>query len=173
MRLGIISDTHDRVPAIEAAVEMFNETGVEAVLHLGDFVAPFALLPFRDLKAPFYAVYGNNDGEKAGLEKIFEDNGWSLRDRPWILELKGKRIAMLHEPGPLDRFTREGGMDLIAFGHTHEPLAERRGGALVVNPGEGCGWLYGAPTAAVADLASGECEIRRLKIEPRPASPVS
>lgn len=173
MRLGIISDTHDRVPAIEAAVEMFNRAGLEAVLHLGDFVAPFALLPFRALDAPLYAVYGNNDGERAGLERIFRDNGWRLNDRPWILDLRGKRIAMLHEPSPLDRFTRAGGIDLAAFGHTHEPLVERRGGTLVVNPGEGCGWLYGAPTAAVADLDSGECEIRRLKIESRPASPVN
>jgi len=170
MRLGVISDTHDRIPAIESAVEMFNSAQVEAVLHCGDFVAPFSMLPFKELSAPLYAVYGNNDGEKPGLEKMFEENGWCLNQRPWSLALNGKKIAMLHEPGPLNRMVEEEDFDLVVFGHTHEPFTERRGKTLIVNPGEACGWLKGSPTLAMVDISAGESEIKHIDVLPTRAA---
>jgi putative phosphoesterase len=36
--IGIISDTHDNLPAIKRAVDLFNEKNVDLVLHAGDFV---------------------------------------------------------------------------------------------------------------------------------------
>ena len=39
MKLGIISDTHDNLPAIAAAVEIFKKARVQAILHAGDYVA--------------------------------------------------------------------------------------------------------------------------------------
>ena len=37
-----------------------------------------------------------------------------------------------------------------------------RGDTLVVNPGEGCGWVHGTPGAAVVDLASKQVEFLSL-----------
>jgi len=156
MKLGVISDTHDRVPYIEKAVEIFNSQGLDAVLHCGDFVAPFALIPFQRLNAPLYAVFGNNDGERAGLATIFAANGWSLKERPWSFELGGKRIIMLHEPAKLDEYIINGGFDLIVFGHTHEKHFQRSNGTMVLNPGEGCGWVKGTASIGVVDLGKGE-----------------
>ena len=94
MRIGIVSDTHDDLAAVEAAVALFEREGVDAVVHCGDFVAPFSVTPFDVGGAPdadggldvdndsdadggldvdddsdagfdFYAVRGNNDGEWA------------------------------------------------------------------------------------------------------------
>ena len=39
MKLGVISDTHDNVPAVEAAMDRFEAVGVESVVHCGDFIA--------------------------------------------------------------------------------------------------------------------------------------
>lgn len=164
MRLGVISDTHDRAPAIEKAVELFNASDLEAVLHCGDFVAPFAMLPFKNLAAPFYAVYGNNEGEKAGLEKLFDASGWTLNNRPWTFELRGKKIAMLHEPAPMEKFANAGIYDLIVFGHTHRPFVEKRGATLIVNPGEGCGWVTASPTVAIVDIDARDCQIIKLEL---------
>ena len=36
MQIGIISDTHDNVAAIERATVIFDEEGVEVVIHCGD-----------------------------------------------------------------------------------------------------------------------------------------
>ena len=82
MRIGIVSDTHDDLAAVEAAVTLFEREGVDVVVHCGDFVAPFSVTPFdvgtgpdaddgrdagggSDAGFEFYAVRGNNDGEWA------------------------------------------------------------------------------------------------------------
>lgn len=162
MRIGVISDTHDRMPAIRRAVEIFNEEGVDAVLHCGDFVAPFALLPFRELSAPFYAVFGNNDGEKVGITALFERNGWTLNDRPHFMELDGTRIAMLHEPDHLHAIEESGEHDLVVFGHTHKKHFGIKDGLMTLNPGEACGWVKGEATAAILDTESRDCRFFTL-----------
>ena len=156
MRLGLISDTHDRVPLIEKAVEIFNGENLDAVLHCGDFISPFSMIPFVRLQAPFYAVFGNNDGERAGLSRYFEKNGWTLNDRPWTCELDGRRIAMLHEPENMDSYLSDGGVELVVFGHTHEKHFRKSNGVMVINPGEGCGWVKGTASMAIVDLDKGE-----------------
>jgi hypothetical protein len=160
--LGVISDTHDRVPVIRQAVTLFNERKVSAVLHCGDFVAPFALLPYMELKCPFYAVFGNNDGEREGLKKMFAANGWSLNDRPWSFELSGYKITMLHEPAHIKKRVAEGMQDLIVYGHTHESFFEKNKKTMVVNPGEGCGWVKGISTVAVVDMSKWDCAIEKV-----------
>ncbi|MFB6224697.1 MAG: metallophosphoesterase family protein, partial [Haloarcula sp.] len=71
MQVGIVSDTHDNVSLVEAAVETFEDIGCEAVVHCGDFVAPFSVTPF-DGNWSFYAVRGNNDGEWAVQSSVDE-----------------------------------------------------------------------------------------------------
>ncbi|MBN1899885.1 metallophosphoesterase family protein, partial [Candidatus Sumerlaeota bacterium] len=46
MIIGIISDTHDHLQMINSAIELFKREMVEAVIHCGDFVAPFAIKLF-------------------------------------------------------------------------------------------------------------------------------
>ena len=45
MRVGLLADTHDRLPAIDALVREMLTRGVGMVLHAGDFCAPFSLKP--------------------------------------------------------------------------------------------------------------------------------
>ena len=47
MKIGVLSDTHDHIPKIKRAVEIFNEEKVDLVLHSGDIVAPFSLLTLQ------------------------------------------------------------------------------------------------------------------------------
>jgi putative phosphoesterase len=163
MLIGLLSDTHDRLPAIEQAVARLNAEGVDAVLHLGDFVSPFSLAPLKRLTAPLYAVFGNNDGEKEGLSTIFAEQGWDIGNRPRTVILDGHRIALLHEPGPIDRYA-VGDCSLIAYGHLHTRSEERRGETLIVNPGEGCGWVTGVAGFAVVDLSTGEVKFHDIDI---------
>jgi hypothetical protein len=156
MRVGIIADTHDHVPYIEKAVEIFNGENLAAVFHCGDFISPFSMIPFKRLKAPLYAVFGNNDGEREGLASMFSAQGWTLNERPWSFDFQGKKVVMLHEPAKLDVYLLRGGVDLIVFGHTHEKHFQRTSGIMVVNPGEGCGWVKGTASIAVADLTKNE-----------------
>jgi len=85
MRIGIVSDTHDDLAAVEAAVTLFEREGVDAVVHCGDFVAPFSVTPFdvggdSDAGFDFYAARGNNDGEWA-VQSTVESFGTYLGER--------------------------------------------------------------------------------------------
>lgn len=153
MKIGIISDSHDNVPVIKAAVDLFNSEGVGVVLHCGDFVAPFALLPFKLLNCQkLVAVFGNCDGEKKGLKKVADENGWTLEAGPFEFELVGRKVVIMHNPDPLEEFLSRGGHDLMCYGHLHKIVTEKKNGAWVINPGEAGGWLTKKSSVVVMDF---------------------
>lgn len=156
MKIGVISDTHDRLPTFRRAVALFERLKVQAIFHAGDFIAPFAaqLIKPDILDIPTYLVYGNNDGERAGLKKILPH----IQDGTLRAELGGRTIVMHHfidwfGPGETDE------ADLVISGHTHEVVNEKRGEQLILNPGECCGWVSERCTIATVDLDRLEAEI--------------
>lgn len=162
MKIGVISDTHDNLPAIAAALSLFDRAGVEAILHAGDFVAPFALARVLQARKPVYAVFGNCDGERAGLAKLLPD----LTDGPRRLELGGRKIGLVHIGKHLTHEDIEAS-DIIVTGHTHEPKVEHAEGRLVVNPGEAAGWVTGRCTVAIIDTATMAADIEEVREQSR------
>ena len=159
MKLGVISDSHDNLPLIREAVQYFNEEDpVDAVVHAGDYVAPFAVRELAKLKAPFHGVFGNNDGERAGINKVMPQ----IVQPPLRLHLAGRRIVVTHDPERLTEADRAAA-DIVIFGHTHNKLVEHDNGKLVMNPGELGGWLTGNCTLAVIDLETLGVEIIYLR----------
>lgn len=159
MRIGVISDTHDNVPRIKEAVAIFNERNVDLVIHAGDYIAPFAVAPLGDLKCQYVGVFGNNDGEKLGLNKRSQGR---ISVAPHSVESGGKNILVLHEPGGLAALIKSQAYDIIIYGHTHEPVIEEQGRTLVINPGECGGWLRGRCTIALVDLDRMTAELVEL-----------
>lgn len=164
MKMGILADSHDNVPMVRKAVEIFTAQGVEKVLHAGDFIAPFAVAPLAELSCPVVAVLGNNDGERLGLERKFASFGGELHPHLAETTLHERRIAAVHYPELAKPLAASGEYDLVVYGHTHEidlRLGEGRD-ALLLNPGEAGGWLTGRATVAVVDLESMQVEIVEL-----------
>ena len=160
MKIGVISDTHDRMPTFRRALALFNRLKVGAVLHAGDFVAPFAAKLLLECDAPVHCIYGNNDGERVGLKKVLPQ----LIDGPWRGQLGDATIAMAHwiewfKPGETD------GADIVISGHTHEVVNETREGVLYLNPGECCGWLTDRCTVALLDTDARSAEIVQVHPE--------
>ena len=162
MKLGVMADSHDNVPMVRRAVEVFRQHGVDLVIHAGDFVAPFAVAPLAELTCPVKAVLGNNDGERLGLEKRFEAMGAELAPHLLDTELGGRRIAAVHYPELADALADGERYDLVIYGHTHE-IDVRAEGALVLNPGETGGWRTERSTVAVVELADLAIEILDLR----------
>jgi len=158
MKLGVMSDSHDHVPNIRRAVEVMNDRGVDLVVHAGDFVAPFAVLPLADLACPVVAVFGNNDGERVGLVRAFEKIGGEVHPNLAPAEIGGRRVAAVHYPELALPIAQGDAYDLVVYGHTHE-VDVREGKVTVLNPGEVGGWLSGRSTVAVVDLETMRVEI--------------
>ena len=154
MLVGLLSDTHDRLPAIGELLAYMQERGVGMVLHAGDFCAPFALKPFVDLNVPLVGVFGRNDGDHEGIRAYAQQGmGIEIFESPHSFELGGQRILLVHDfvdAGP--RSVESHGV--VVHGFTHREEMKTRGDTLIVNPGEGCGWLYGLPSGAILDLDS-------------------
>lgn len=71
MLIGLISDTHDHIPHLKKAIEIFREKEVELVLHAGDYCSPFMIPHFEGLKLK--GIFGNNDGDKYLLMQKFRE----------------------------------------------------------------------------------------------------
>jgi len=142
---------------------------VDALIHCGDYIAPFVKLWFNDLKdsikKQFFGVFGNNDGEilylTQNLGQIcqFAKNGHEL-----IIELGGKRIFASHMPKQetIDALADSGKFDIILSGHTHSMVTKKHKNVLIVNPGELCGYITNKPTFAIINTETMETEIIEL-----------
>ncbi|HVE77277.1 MAG TPA: YfcE family phosphodiesterase [Gemmatimonadaceae bacterium] len=154
MRVGIIADTHDRIPATTEFLRQMAEGGVSMVLHAGDHCSPFSLSPFLDTGITLAGVFGRNDGDPQGLRaKAQQGFGVELYESPHSLDIAGKRILLVHDLGEVTERSIESHA-VVVHGCSHQQSMRVRDGVLVVNPGEACGWVYGTPTAAILDLES-------------------
>ena len=160
MKLGVMSDSHDNVPNIERAVALFNETGVDLVVHAGDFIAPFAIDPLADLNCRVVGVFGNNDGERVGLSRRFEAVG-EIHPNLANVSIGGRKVAVMHYPELAIPIAESGGYDIVVYGHTHD-IDIRKGTSLLLNPGETGGWTTGRSTVSIVDLETLEATIHDL-----------
>lgn len=145
-----MSDSHDHMDAIKAAVNVFNSSGVDLVIHAGDLIAPFTVNEFKNLQSPLEAIYGNNDGERRMLHTVFKD--LCVLDDFKELEVNGRRIAVIHgtTEALVDALRDSGKYDVVIRGHTHQ-MKVIEGKTMVINPGETCGYLSGEKTVILLD----------------------
>ena len=172
MRIGLISDTH--MPF--AGTTLWDEVGplfqgVDLILHAGDIVHP-AVLDRLEAIAPVLAARGNND---FGLDDP------RVRDVQ-ILELYGRRLAMLHDTEPEDqsieqirRIYLDGRhADIIVTGHTHFERLDYREGVLQINPGSASLphlQSYRLGTVALIEWSEAGLEVRIVRLGESPGRP--
>ena len=167
MRIAVVSDSHDNIPAVEKFVEKAKKEKIEYVFHLGDIISPFTLKKFSGFK--FYGVFGNNDGEKLLLKKVANELNFILEEMPMEIEFHGLKFLLLHGSGSVEKtmktaesFAKGGGFDFVLYGHTHRVDKRKIGNTIILNPGELCGYLSGRKTFAIVDLEGKEIEIREI-----------
>jgi uncharacterized protein len=131
-RIGVISDTHipfraKRVP--DAALKLFEDAGVELILHAGD-LSSLAVLDQLSAYAPVEAVQGNVEQPEV------------VAALPIKRELVVGRcaIGLVHNLGERRHYARNARREfpsarVVVFGHSHIPLIEDAEGLLLLNPG--------------------------------------
>ena len=167
--IAVISDSHDHRDNILKAVSIINEKNVEALIHCGDYIAPFVKKWFDKLndsiKNQFFGVFGNNDGERLYLKQnLGQICVFPQKRYEHIIGLGGKRIYVSHMPKEetIDALANSGMFDIILSGHTHSMVNRKHKDVLILNPGELCGYLTEKPTFAIINTETMEAEIIEL-----------
>jgi putative phosphoesterase len=162
MLVGLIADTHDRLPAVAELVRQMQAAGAGMVLHAGDYCSPFALRAFEEAHMSLAGVFGRNDGDPQGLVTRAQSAfGAELFESPHSFEIGGRRILLVHDIGDVNKHSVLS-HEIVIHGSTHQQEMKTRGDTLIVNPGEACGWLYGTPSAALLELDSREVQFLTL-----------
>lgn len=131
MRIGVLADTHatsfEEVPRkIIAALST-----VDLIIHAGDFTTTETLNGLKQL-GEVKAVQGNMDSSEIKSTLPVKE----------IIEAKNKRIGIIHGSGPpwgIEQRVREmfdQQVDIIVYGHSHEPQNKVIDGILFFNPGK-------------------------------------
>jgi hypothetical protein len=153
VKITVLSDTHTR--RWEDLPEPIKEAVKEAelLIHCGDYTGREVLQEMRKRARKFIGVYGNVDGFSIRQE---------LPDH-LIFEVEGKRIAVTHPHwggppfGIEEELVKEfPSVDIILFGHTHEPQNITKNNILLFNPGQGYHAFYSPASFGILTIEGGQ-----------------
>lgn len=169
MKVCLLSDSHDHIPLLDAAVAEAKTLGAEAVLHCGDVVAPSTLRCLEKYGLPVHVIHGNNTGDMFTLGRLAADPNSVIQYHGMDagIELAGRRIFMVHYPHYANAMAATGDWDLVCCGHSHLSKQHwvpniRGGQTLLLNPGTVGGVGQAPATWFLVDLASLACETHEL-----------
>ncbi len=169
MKVCILSDSHDHIPLIDAAVANAKTAGVEAVLHCGDVVAPSTLGCLEKHGLPVHVIHGNNTGDLYALTRLSHKPDGVIRYHGMDagIQLAGKNIFLVHYPHYAKAMAATGDWDLVCCGHSHKVEITQKvnckGGVThIVNPGTIGGVGKSKATWILADLASMQFDLHEI-----------
>lgn len=128
MKIGVLSDSHQRADLTEDAIEYLCNQGAQYLLHAGDLCIEDNLKLLQDSKLPYVTVFGNNDSSLLSLSSKY-----NIKKEPYYFKIKEHTFKLMHLP-----FYMSGDSDIIIFGHTHEFEVSFNNKKLFLNPGEIC-----------------------------------
>ena len=121
MKICLLSDSHDHIPLLDAAVAEAKALGAEAVLHCGDLVPPSTLRCLEKYGLPVHMIHGNNTGDMFTLGRLAADPNSVVEYQGMDagIELGGRRIFLVHYPHYARALAATGDWDLVCCGHSH------------------------------------------------------
>jgi putative phosphoesterase len=132
MKIAILSDTHVKKHS-DKLFKLIDNLSKEAdmIIHAGDYVSSNVVSKLREHKN-FVGVWGNND--KGYIRDLLKEK--------IIVPVEGYKIGLYHGHGDskntlqraYDEFTNDK-VDIIVFGHSHQPLILTKNKVLMINPG--------------------------------------
>ena len=137
MKIGILSDSHGKAERMAAALEIFSDRGVDAIVHCGDAgsVECIAMLGVAGVAA--CAVAGNMDRRrKRAMAATAQRCGVAFSTS--FVEVGGGQFLVAthgHDAALLDELIAGEQFLYVCHGHTHRVRDERVGKVRVINPG--------------------------------------
>jgi hypothetical protein len=159
MKIAILSDSHDNIPNLRAAVEHCNGIGAALLIHCGDLISPFMLDELARFGGAVHLVYGNNAGDQHLISRACGTRFPSMSHHGTLgaVEAGGLKIAFTHYPEMARGLLAKGGFEVVCCGHNHRYQVAATDNGLLINPGELLG-KDARPSFAVLDCASREVE---------------
>ncbi len=160
MKIGVISDTHDRIDHLAKALKMLRKGGVKVLIHCGDFCAPFMIEELAKFSGEVHCVFGNID-DRYNTPLKARELGINFHGDLAELEFSGRKIAVNHYPKIAEALASVGLYDAVFFGHNHTASKKCVGKTLLCNPGELMG-RKGKLTFGIYDTDGNDVEIVEL-----------
>ncbi|HOP74479.1 MAG TPA: metallophosphoesterase family protein [Bacillota bacterium] len=134
MKVAVIADTH-RKHSLELTclIELLLKEA-DTVIHAGDFTTGIGLESFI-LSGKLIGVSGNGDQNSVS----------ELLPEKRLVTLENYRIGICHGHGTIGKTVerayavfQDEMVDIIIFGHSHQPLIQTKNRILMINPGSIC-----------------------------------
>jgi putative phosphoesterase len=169
MLIGLLSDTHIRVPGTRSNLgQLWGDTlplqiseafrGVDLILHAGD-IYTLPVLEELEKVAPVLAAEGDDDPFEIVNDKRVKSKH--------ILNIEGITIGLAHQFETWDLSKQDKLPDVIVFGHLHKSSLETLNGVLWVNPGSPTfpNYKYELGTVALLTVNNGKTEAQIIKLQ--------
>ncbi len=159
LRIGVVADTHSR----ELPKMMLKDfKSVDLIIHAGDFCDTPDYEALAQIK-PVKAVFGNMD--TAAIRNLFP--------RRQIFKLGAFTVGLFHGEGPAktimvnvkEEFAHDK-VDIVIFGHSHQPLNQKEGAVLYFNPGSPNDTIF-APYCSygIIEIANKDFSAKHVRIK--------
>jgi len=167
MKIVIIADIHDNAHNLVMAFKkIYSYRDIDEIIFLGDFVGAAIAGLLCSSIIPVFAIWGNNDGDKALITKFANKDDSNLEigfDVFDILELDNRKIFLSHYPLLAKPMAKSGEFDAVFYGHNHLKNKEVIGECLVLNPGEIGAYKTGIASFAIYDTKTNDAEIIEIE----------
>lgn len=163
MQIAIISDTHNRIHALENALTLLRQRKIDILVHCGDVTTIETARRMAGFAVHY--VFGNGDDEPEEITRLLTAaNPESSGGLVFSGEINGSRIAATHGhlAGKVNALAASGEYDYVFHGHTHIQRDAIVHATRVINPGALGAPRYAGRTLCILDLATGLAEYPRI-----------
>ncbi len=138
MKIAIVSDSHGSIDRIKILLSQLQKSGIQHVLHAGDFAVPELVQVFK--KYPNIQIHiarGNFDVNDELIEELNTLPNITIQE---VIDVtfEGIRIALSHFEGIAQKALHAQKVDIFCHGHTHKAQIAKQNGIILLNPGALC-----------------------------------
>jgi uncharacterized protein len=136
MKIGVLSDTHNNLQNLQAALGLFSRENIHTIIHCGDLTEVEIARAMQDFRV--ICVFGNGDIVSGEIRAaLLEQNSENYAGMVYTGNINGARIAAAHGhlPGVVDELVHSGQYDYVFKGHSHRHADATTGFTRLINPG--------------------------------------
>jgi uncharacterized protein len=156
MKLGILSDSHNNLTNLQAALKVFRQEGVTRLVHCGDLTSAETAAAMGEFQ--IIHTLGNGDYASGEIRQaLLNLNPQNYSGDLFTGEVDGVAIAVTHghHSGLIAKLAQSGLYRYVFYGHSHRKRDELTGTTRLINPGALGGLKAEDRSACILDLLTG------------------